>query len=150
MRPDIEIRKGVEAELWHSPCVDDTDIAVKVIDGTVTLTGFVRNVFHKYAAEDVVKRVPGVTAVANDIEVLSANGGVCDPEIARQAVAAIRRQLPLCWQQIRPVVHRGRVTLEGAVEWIHQREEAEGAVGRLRGVVAVVNAITLGARTALP
>ncbi|HYB34185.1 MAG TPA: BON domain-containing protein, partial [Steroidobacteraceae bacterium] len=51
--------------------------------------------------------------------------------------------LPLCWEQIRPVVHQGSVTLEGTVEWIHQREEAEGAVRRLRGVVSVVNSIAL-------
>jgi osmotically-inducible protein OsmY len=143
MRSDDDIRKNVEAELRCCPDVDETDIAVKVTRGTVTLTGFVRNVFHKYGAEDAVKRVAGVAAVANDIQLQSLLGAVSDPEIARQAVAAIKRQLPLCWEQIRPVVRQGSVTLEGTVEWIHQREEAEGAVRRLRGVVSVVNSIAL-------
>jgi osmotically-inducible protein OsmY len=140
---DDEIRASVEAELRACPDVDETDIAVKVTRGTVSLTGFVRSVFHKYGAEDAVKRVAGVAAVANDIQVQSLPGYVSDPEIARQAAAAIRRQLPLCWEQIRPVVRRGSVTLEGTVEWIHQREEAAGAVRRLRGVLSVVNSIAL-------
>jgi osmotically-inducible protein OsmY len=114
-----------------------------VIDGTVTLTGLVRNLFHKYGAEDAVKRVAGVVGVANNIQVQSLPGRASDPELARRAVAAIRRQLPLYWQQIRPVVRHGSVTLEGTVEWIHQRAEAEGAVRRLAGVVSVVNSIHL-------
>ena len=140
---DDEIRAGVEAELRACPDVDETDIAVKVTRGAVLLSGFVRNLFHKYGAEDAVRRVAGVAAVANDIQVQSLPGYVSDPQIARQAVAAIRRQLPLCWEQIRPVVRRGSVTLEGTVEWIYQREEAAAAVRRLRGVVSVVNSITL-------
>jgi osmotically-inducible protein OsmY len=39
MRSDIEIKKDVEAELKWSPDVDETDIAVKVKTGEVTLTG---------------------------------------------------------------------------------------------------------------
>jgi len=140
---DDDIRASVEAELRACPDVDETDIAVKVTRGTVLLTGFVRNLFHKYGAEDAVTRVAGVVAVANDIQVQSLPDYVSDPEIARRAIAALRRQLPLCWEQIRPVVRRGRVTLEGTVEWIHQREEAAAAVGRLRGVVSVVNSIAL-------
>jgi osmotically-inducible protein OsmY len=143
VRSDDDIRKNVEAELRACPDVDETDIAVKVTHGTVTLTGFVRNLFHKYGAEDAVKRVAGVAAVANDIHVQSIPGHVSDPEIARRAVAAIRQQLPLCWEQIRPVVHHGSVTLQGTVEWIHQREEAAGAVRRLSGVVSVINSIAL-------
>ncbi|HXW75469.1 MAG TPA: BON domain-containing protein [Steroidobacteraceae bacterium] len=142
---DVEIRTGVEEELRCCPDVDETDIAVKVTDGIVTLTGFVRNFLHKYGAEDAVGRVPGVTAVANDIRVRALGGDTADSEIARRVVAALRRELPLCWQQIRPVVRDGNVTLEGKVEWIHQRAEAEGIVRGVRGVVRVVNSIVLAA-----
>ena len=142
---DVEIRTGVEEELRCCPDVDETDIAVKVTDGIVTLTGFVRNFLHKYGAEDAVGRVPGVTAVANDIRVRALGGDTADSEIARRVIAALRRELPLCWQQIRPVVRDGNVTLEGKVEWIHQRAEAEGIVRGVRGVVRVVNSIVLAA-----
>ena len=151
MRSDSDIKHNVEAELRCCPNVDETDIAVKVTGGIVTLTGYVRNFFHKYGAEDAVKRVAGVVAIVNDIEI-QASAAVSDPELAREAVAAIKRQLPVYWEHIRPIVHQGSVTLEGMVDANYQREEAEGAVRRIRGVVCVVNAIGLapGAQAVRP
>lgn len=143
-RSDTDVTKAVEAELSCCPNVDETEIAVKVTSGIVTLTGYVPDLFQKYGAEDAVKRVAGVVAVANDIDVQAPGSAWrSDPEIARAAVAAIKRQIPLCWVQIRPVVHQGTVTLEGAVDWIYQREEAEEAVRRVKGVVCVINSIAL-------
>jgi osmotically-inducible protein OsmY len=151
MRSDSDIKHNVEAELRCCPNVDETDIAVKVTGGIVTLTGYVRNFFHKYGAEDAVKRVAGVVAIVNDIEI-QASAAVSDPELAREAVAAIKRQLPLYWEHIRPIVHQGSVTLEGVVDANYQREEAEGSVRRIRGVMCVVNAIGLapGAQAVRP
>jgi osmotically-inducible protein OsmY len=144
MRSDSDVKHNVEAELRCCPNVDETDIAVKVNGGIVTLTGYARNFFHKYGAEEAVKCVVGVVAIANDIQLLPLQAGVVsDPEIARAAVAAIKQQLPLYWQQIRPIVHQGIVTLEGVVDEHCQREEAKAVVRGLRGVVCVVNAIGL-------
>lgn len=144
VRSDTDVTKGVEAELRCCPNVDETQIAVKVASGVVTLTGYVPDLFQKYGAEDAVKRVAGVVAVANYIDVQApGSASPSDPQIARAAVAAIQRQLPLCWEQIRPVVHQGSVTLEGAVDRIHQREEAEEAVRKVKGVVCVINSIAL-------
>ncbi len=143
-RSDSDIKDNVEGELRCNPHVDETDIAVKVAGGIVTLTGYVRNFFHKYGAEDAVKRVAGVIAIANDIQLLAPqSGAVSDPELAREAVAAIKQQLPLYWQQIRPIVHQGCVTLEGVVDEHCQSEAAEAAVRGLAGVLCVVNALGL-------
>ncbi len=153
LRADSDIKLNVEAELRCCSNVDETDVAVKVNGGIVTLTGYVRNFFHKYGAEDAVKRVAGVVGIANDIQLLAPRpGAMSDPEVAREAVAAIKQQLPLYWEQIRPIVHQGIVTLEGVVDESYQREEAAGAVRRVRGVVCVVNAISLapGAQAARP
>jgi osmotically-inducible protein OsmY len=68
VRSDSDLRRAVEAELRCHPQVDDTEIVVRVRDGVVTLTGYARNLFDKYGAEDAVKRVAGVTAVTNDID----------------------------------------------------------------------------------
>lgn len=144
MRCDSDIKLNVEGELNCCPNIDETDIAVKVAGGIVTLTGYVRNFFHKYGAEEAVKRVRGVIAIANDIQVLLPQSTVAsDPEIAREAVAALKQQLPLYWAQIRPIVHQGTVTLEGVVDEHCQREEAKAAVRGLNGVVCVVNALRL-------
>ena len=57
-----------------------------------------------------------------------------DPEIARDAVAAIRSELPYSSEHIRVVVREGWLTLEGTVEWNYAKERAESAVKRVRGV----------------
>jgi len=144
MKPDSEIRRDVEAELHWSPDVDETDIAIKVNNGVVTLTGFAHNYFEKYRAEDAAKRIAGVAAVANDIEVRPASGeALQDPEIARAAVAAIRSELPGIAENIKVLVHHSHVTLEGKVEWNYQRERLENAVHRIHGVTALTNMITV-------
>ena len=140
MRTDNEIKRDVEDELKWSPEVDETDIAVNVRDGIVTLTGYVHDYLAKQRAEDAAKRVAGVTALANDIHVPSLSG-TTDPEVVREVLAALKRELPLCWEEIRPTVHQGNVTLEGAVEWFYQRERAEHAVLNIKGVVSVTNSI---------
>jgi osmotically-inducible protein OsmY len=71
-RADREVKQNVEAELRCHPRVDDTHIAVEVLRGAVRLSGYVRNLFDKYGAEDAVRRVGGVNAIANDIIVRSA------------------------------------------------------------------------------
>jgi len=83
--------------------------------------------------------------VSEELSCCADDGSTADAEIARQIVAALRRELPLCWQQIRPVVSDGSVTLEGSVAWIHQRAEAEGIARGVCGVVAVLNSIALTA-----
>jgi osmotically-inducible protein OsmY len=149
MRPDTDIKRDVEAELKWAPDVFDTDIAVKVTGGVVTLTGYAASAYEKYRAEAAVKRVRGVAAVANDLAVRAPLGGMpTDPEIARDAVAALKMELPLVWEEIRPIVKGGHVALEGTVEWHNQRERAESAVRRLHGVLSVRNSIRLKPRLA--
>jgi osmotically-inducible protein OsmY len=144
MRSDRDIKSDVEAELRSDPTVDATDIGVAVSSGVVTLSGFVRSYAEKVQAEAAAKRVDGVVGVANDLEVrLAAADQRADPEIARDAVAAIKAYLPFSWEQIRVVVDKGWVTLEGQVKWHHQREEAERAVRRVKGVKGVINTIQL-------
>jgi osmotically-inducible protein OsmY len=149
MRADNDIKRDVEAELKWAPDVWDTDIAVKVTDGVVTLTGYAASAHDKYRAEAAAKRVRGVAAVANDLAVRAPLGGMpTDPEIARDAVAALKLELPLVWENIKPLVKEGHVALEGTVEWHEQRDRAEAAVRHLRGVLSVRNSISLKQRVA--
>ena len=147
MRSDIDIKRDVDAELHANPDIDATDIAVGVKNGVVTLSGYVRSYTQKWEAEKTAKRVTGVVAVANDIEVrLPIFNQRPDPEIAREAVSAIQNRLPYSSDHIRVVVRDGWVTLEGSVEWNYQRERAEDAVRCLRGVKGVINLIQLQPR----
>jgi osmotically-inducible protein OsmY len=143
-RSDSEIERDVKEELQWDPDLDAIDISVSVKDGVVTLTGFVKSYADKYEAEAAAKRVAGVVAVANDLEVrLPAVDERPDPDLARDAVAALKSQLPISWEHIKVVVKNGWVTLEGEVEWQYQRQTAENAVRRIKGVKGVSNLIQL-------
>lgn len=144
MRTDEEIKKNVEDELRWAPDLNADDIAVTVKDGVVTLAGFVHSYVDKFIAERVVKRVAGVAGIANDIEVrLPTIDERPDPEIARDAIAAIRSQLPALADRIKVIVKDGEITLEGGVPWHYQKDAAELAVRRIRGVKNVHNVIQL-------
>jgi osmotically-inducible protein OsmY len=147
MKTDTEIERDVEAELRWDPEIDDTDIAVKSNKGVVTLSGFVSSYSHKYHAGGTAKRVAGVTALANDLEVrLTPGDGVPDPQLARDTIAALKAELPMSWDKIKPTVQDGKVSLEGTVEWHYQRERAERALRGLRGVISVRNSIRIRPR----
>jgi osmotically-inducible protein OsmY len=149
MKTDIDIKRDVEEELRFNPDLDATDIAVAVKDGVVTLSGFVRSYSQKWEAERTSKRVQGVSGLANDIEVrLPVFNRRPDPEIARDAVAAIQADLPYSSEHIRVIVRDGWITLEGQVEWNYSRERAEQAVRRVRGTKGVTNLIQLTPRVA--
>jgi osmotically-inducible protein OsmY len=139
MLSDNDIRQDVEAELKWCPDVDATNIAIKVNGGAVTLTGFARDYFEKRGAEIAARRIKGVAAVANDIELRPlGDDAPTDPEIARAAVAALKLELPISWENIKPVVRQGRISLEGEVEWHYQRQRAESA-----GVISVRHSLRI-------
>jgi osmotically-inducible protein OsmY len=147
MRPNSDIERDVKEELQWRPDLDATDIAVSVKNGVVALTGFTHSYVDKYEAESAAKHVAGVIGVANDIEVRLRNvDEKSDPEIAREAVAAIKSQLPYSWENIKVVVKDGWINLEGEVEWQFQRDTAEKTVRRMRGVKGVSNLIQLKPR----
>ena len=147
MKSDHEIELDVKDELQWDPNLDAADVAVSVEKGVVTLAGFVKNYADKYEAESAAKRVAGVLGIANDIEVrIPSVDERPDPEIARDAVAAIKNQLPISSEHIKVIVKDGWVTLEGRVEWQYQRNTAETAVRRIKGVRSVSNLIQLKPR----
>ena len=147
MRSDSEIERDVRDELKWDPDLDAEDIAISVKDGVVTLAGFTRSYSDRLEAEHAAKRVAGVHAVANDIEVrLPSIDQRPDPDIARDAIASLKAQLPISHEKIKVVVKDGWLTLEGTVEWQYQKTTAENAVRKVKGVKGVTNVISLKPR----
>jgi osmotically-inducible protein OsmY len=142
MKSDSEIERDVREELKWDPDLDAEDIAVSVKNGVVTLAGFTRSYTDRLEAEAAAKRVAGVLAVANDIEVrLPAIDQRPDPDIARDAVASLKSELPISHDKIKVIVKDGWITLEGAVEWQYQKTTAENTVRKVKGVKGVTNVI---------
>jgi osmotically-inducible protein OsmY len=144
MRSDREIERDVREELNWDPDLDAEDIAISVKDGVVTLAGFTKSYSDRLEAEHAAKRVAGVHAIANDIEVrLPSIDQRPDPDIARDAIASLKAQLPISHENIKVIVKDGWLTLEGTVEWQYQKTTAENAVRKVKGVKGVTNVMSL-------
>jgi osmotically-inducible protein OsmY len=144
MRNDADIRRDVESEFQWDPSIDDRRIGVAVNNGVVTLTGDVPHYSGRWAAEDCAKRVTGVRAIANDIQIkMPASGERTDTDIAGAAANALRWNVSLSGTDIKPVVKDGWVSLSGQVSWGYQRIAAEVSVRNLMGVRGVSNEITV-------
>ena len=146
-RTDAQIQQDVLAELRWDARVQPTEVGVAVKDGVVMLTGWLDSYTKKWAAEEAARRVRGVKAVANDIEVrLPGSSERTDGDIAAAAAHAIEWDVMVPTDKIKVTVSKGWVTLEGEVEWQFQREAAERDVRRLVGVKGVTNLITVAPR----
>ena len=143
MRTDSDIQRDIEKELEWDPDIDAKNISVKVNNGgVVALTGFASSYTDKYSAERIAKRVLGVKAVANDIEVKLPTGSERpDPDIARDAVERLQLDLPYSSKNIKVTVRNSWITLDGEVDWDFQRRSAEAAVRNIKGVKGVTNLV---------
>ncbi len=151
IKSDEQIHQEVLRELRWDTRVEETEVGVEVDKGVVTLTGTVSSYAKKLAAQDAAHRVNGVLDVANDIQVkIPGSLGRTDTEIAQ----AVRRTLE--WdalvpnEQIRSTVADGWVTLEGSVQYLREREDAERTVRYLLGVKGVHNKLVVSAAKIAP
>jgi len=143
-RIDEAIQKDVLDELKWNAYVRPNEIGVSVKDGIVTLTGWVDSYMKKIAAEEAAHRVPGVKAVANDIEVrLLSSDERTDADLAAAVLNALKWDAAIPTGKIDVTVSKGWVTLKGEVEFAFQKRDAERAVHRLTGVKGVTNLITV-------
>jgi osmotically-inducible protein OsmY len=131
-------------ELAWDPAVDSAAIGVTVSDGVVTLNGHVKTLAEKLAAEKAVRRIGGVKAVVDDLDVeLAPSRKEDDNAIARAAINALNWNTSVPMNAVDVTVEHGWVKLEGSVVWFFQREAAENAVRYLKGVKGVSNLIVL-------
>jgi osmotically-inducible protein OsmY len=141
---DVRTRNAVLRQLEWDPEVDAGGIGVAAKSGVVTLTGYIDSYSGKLASERAAKRVRGVRAVANDIEVRLRLERT-DADIAADVAHALglRSTVP---RSVQAAVHNGSVTLTGKVDWLFQTRDAEKAVRHIRGVRSVLNHITVAPR----
>ncbi len=141
---DRKIREDVLSELEFEPSVNATNIGVAVENGVVTLSGHVGTYFERLAAETAVRRVKGVRAIAEEIEVrYHLSNKISDDEIARRAADMLDWDVAIPKNRIQILVRDGQVTLSGQVNWQFQRSAAETSVRMLAGISGVTNNITV-------
>lgn len=141
---DRTLREDIVNELDFEPRVNAAHIGVIVEKGIVTLSGHVSSYLEKVAAEDAVRRVKGVRAIATEIGVrYPFEKKTADDEIARRAVDILAWDATVPRNAVKITVHEGRVTLSGDVNWQFERKAAEDQIRKLSGVNAIVNNIRL-------
>lgn len=138
------LESAVLSELAWDAALDASEIAVEIEDGRVTLSGYVWSYPQKLAAERAAWRVAGVTAVVDEVVVkVPWENARTDDVIAHTVKRVLQWDGVLAPHPITFTVSNGSVTLEGSVDRIAVREEAERLVGRLLGVVGVKNRIVV-------
>ena len=147
MSHDSQLQRAVLDELAWEPSLTAAHIGVAASAGVVTLTGHVENFFEKHAAETATRRVKGVKAVAEEIEVrLPFDRKRGDDDIAAAAVERLAWDSSVPRDAFKISVDKGWLTLTGDADWFFQKDAAEQDVRRLLGVVGVSNQIALKPR----
>lgn len=145
---DSEIKQAVLEEFKWNTRIKETEIGVEVENGVVTLTGTVSDYAKKMAAQEAAHFVVGVLDVANNIVVKAPGSpGRTDTEIAQAVRHAIEWDVRVPHERIRSTVSDGIVNLEGNVDFLREREDAERAVRYLDGVCGVRNYLRISPST---
>lgn len=149
MKTDLQIQKDVMDQLEWEPFLNASEIGVAVKNGIVTLSGQVDSFAKKLAAENAAKKISGVKAIAEDIQIgVSPSYKKTDAEIAEAVVNALKWHTAVQEEKIKIKVENGVVRLEGEVEWEYQRSNAKAAVVNLAGVNGVINLIVVKPKVA--
>ena len=142
---DETIRTHILDKLAFEPGLLATDIIVFVKDGIATLSGRVRSYAEKHLAEEAVKNVCGVKAVAEELIVdLNTSLQRNDAAIAEAIAHAFEWDVAIIPPgKIKVVVENGNVELTGEVDDYYQKERATKCIRYLYGIKNIFNRITL-------
>ncbi|MBC6110971.1 BON domain-containing protein [Pedobacter fastidiosus] len=144
MKSNESLQKDVQEAIKWEPLLNAAEIGVTVKDGVVTLTGTVDSYVKKTEAEDAAKKVSGVAAVVENIEVKFGDWGAKeDGDIAREVLNALKWSWQVPNDKVEVKVEKGWVTLEGELSWNYQKDAAKTAIKNLLGVKGVINSIKI-------
>jgi osmotically-inducible protein OsmY len=141
---DKQLRQDVLDEFEFDPSFNAAHIGVVVDKDVVSLTGHVESYAEKLAVLAAARRVKGVRAIADEIEVRFPNQPkTADDQIAKRASDILKWNSVVSNLPIEVVVHNGWITLSGRVNWYFEKRAAENSVRKLSGVRGITNSIML-------
>jgi osmotically-inducible protein OsmY len=147
MSDDKQLKQAVLDELKWEPSVSAAHIGVTANAGVITLMGHVESFTEKFRAEKAAKRVKGVKAVAEEIEVqLPFSFKRDDGKIASAALDRLNWDAAVPTDAVKIKVEKGWITLTGEVDWRYQQDAAADDIRVLSGVTGVSNNITVKPR----
>jgi osmotically-inducible protein OsmY len=144
MKTNAELQTDVQDAIKWEPLLNAAEIGVTAKDGVVSLTGVVDSYAKKLEAEDAAKKVIGVKALVEKIEVkFPGSWSKTNAEIANEVLTALKSNWSVPKDKVTVKVEDGWVTLEGELPWNYQSEAAKNAVKYLSGVKSVTNNIKI-------
>jgi osmotically-inducible protein OsmY len=144
MKNNQELQLDVQNAIKWEPLLHAAEIGVTAKDGVVTLTGNVDSYAKKIEAETASKKVIGVRALIENIEVKFPNSwSKSDVEVANEVLAALKSNWSVPKDKVTVMVENGWVTLEGELPWNYQKEAAKNTINFLSGVKGVTNNIKI-------
>ncbi|MDQ0478239.1 BON domain-containing protein [Chryseobacterium sp. MDT2-18] len=144
MKTNVELQRDVQEAIQWEPLLHAAEIGVTAKDGVVSLTGVVDSYAKKKEAEDAAKRVSGVRALVENIEVkIPSAWSKTDAEVANEVLEALKADWSVPNDKVSVKVEDGWVTLEGELPWNFEKEAASNAVKYLTGVKGVINNIKI-------
>lgn len=148
MKNNSELQDDVQNAIKWEPLLNAAEIGVTAKDGVVSLTGVVDSYAKKLEPENATKRVIGVRALVENIDVQIPNSWTkTDAEVANEALTALKSSYSVPNDKVTVKVEKGSVTLEGELPWNYQREAAKSAIDYLIGVKHVTNNIKIKSET---
>ena len=142
-KTDKQVIKDVEDELRFDPTVAAERITVAAESGAVSLRGHVSTHADRWHAKRAAKRVAGVSAVTEELQVDIAEADRrTDAELTDIVTRTLRCDVRVP-AAVTASVHHAHITLHGDVAWNHDRDAALRAVRFLRGVAGVTSEIKL-------
>ncbi len=144
MKTNSQLQHDVLEELQSEPSADAAAIGVTAKDGIVTLTGTVKSYAEKASAARAAEQVLGVKAVADELEVSLPGTHVrTDEDIAQAVLNAVKCDIMVPDDRIKVMVEAGHVTLEGTVDYQHQKTGALSSIRNFAGVKGITDVITV-------
>lgn len=144
MKSNQVLQSDVQDAIKWEPLLHAAEIGVTAQDGVVSLTGVVDSYAKKLEAETAAKKVIGVKALIENIEVkFPSSWTKTNLEVANAVLAALNSNWSVPKDKETVKVEDGWVTLEGQLPWNFQREAAKSAVNFLSGVKGVTNNIKI-------
>ncbi|HEA22042.1 hypothetical protein LCGC14_0651840 [marine sediment metagenome] len=148
MKSNGQLQLDVQNAIKWEPLLQAAEIGVTAKNGVVSLTGVVDSYAKKGEAESAAKKVRGVKALVENIEVRFPNSlSKTDSEIADAVLVALKNNYSIPNEKITVEVEDGWITLEGELHWQYQKEAAKDAIKYLTGVKGLTNDITIVAET---
>jgi osmotically-inducible protein OsmY len=141
MPTDDEIARNLRGRLEKDVLVPQGRITADVQDGIVTLTGTVNWHLQRFAAEDEALKTVGVRKVVNQITIDRSHASPSEIEAAIRK--ALTRSAQVAARQIQVSVEGAHVTLTGTVRSFAERQAAEDAAWRAKGVTEVTDNLAI-------